>query len=144
MVKNLCLLYTLKCNYKCAHCITRSNNRYRSKIGISSSKKIIRAFKKTGLKAVTLAGGEPFLFFEDMVKLVDFCRKNNLFVNIVTNAFWAEDINKTERILKKLNPKGKVNLYVSFDEFHYAQTKFEKYCRTYQIRYSKGIYLILY
>jgi MoaA/NifB/PqqE/SkfB family radical SAM enzyme len=70
------------------------------------------------IKKVTITGGEPFIYFNELLKLADHCNFNNLDFGVVTNAFWASSEEKTIKRLSALSEKGLEEIGVSCDPSH--------------------------
>lgn len=95
------LLITKKCNSKCIYCyeegIFNSTNRQKQKLDLEDFKKIILAGKELGVKRISIAGGEPTLFFSWVEELVELCYEKNLLVYLTTNATNKKIINLAKK-----------------------------------------------
>lgn len=65
-----------------------------------------------------LSGGEPFVDFEKLVRIIDYAKKLKLKISCNTNAFWCKSDDETYRKLNILKKAGLNNLITSIDVFH--------------------------
>src|SRR5208282_4660522 len=64
-----------KCNARCPQCGMRVTETFkRSTLQLDTVKKMIDHAAENGVKAVSFTGGEPFLFFDDIMELVGYAR----------------------------------------------------------------------
>ena len=69
---------------------------------------------------IHITGGEPFLYYDHMVEILEDAKKQNLGpVDLIeTNAFWAADSALIEKRIKTLDALGMQRLKISCDPFH--------------------------
>ena len=67
---------------------------------------------------VAITGGEPFLYYEEIVSIWEQLGKNRLPFRIVTSAVWGRDFTKACEKLKTLKSLGLNLLGVSYDDSH--------------------------
>lgn len=69
---------------------------------------------------VHITGGEPFLYWEHLIEILEAAKKEKLGVidMIETNGFWAVDKKTIEQRLKELDELGTYRLKISCDPFH--------------------------
>ncbi len=116
--EKICLIYTLKCNASCQHCITKSNMSRNDKIAFESAKEIIQAASKNNKKAVIFSGGEVLIFFDEILELTRFASSCGMDVMIETNGFWAESPSAAKGKMELLKQNGLKTIFVSYDYFH--------------------------
>lgn len=105
-------LITWRCNLACNYCnIGRSNfQELKSReLCFEEAKKIVPQFKALGAKFITFAGGEP-LIYEDIFKVIRYCKEHKFIVGLVTNANLI-----SEGIAKELALAGTDHIHVSLD-----------------------------
>ena len=84
------------------------------------AEEICRLLKKGGCMSVHIGGGEPFLDFEGLIKVIRKLSGTDIALDYIeTNAFWAASDRKTvsER-LNRLLDEGADTLCISVDPFH--------------------------
>lgn len=84
-------------------------------------RRILHAAQEAGtVTSIYFEGGEPFLFYPVMLRGVIEAREMGFSVGIVSNAYWAEDL---ESALEWLRPFAGIldDLSVSSDLFHYSE-----------------------
>ncbi|MBI5622577.1 MAG: radical SAM protein [Elusimicrobia bacterium] len=93
------------CNQSCVFCSNPANGRT---IEWSEAVRLVDSFAAERAAGVILTGGEPTLF-EDLAKLVAYCRKKGLVPRMVTNGQKTADL----AYLKSLSDAGLEHLHVS-------------------------------
>jgi len=116
--KRLCFLYTNQCNFSCSHCITDSSPWNNEKIPFRLAKRCIKDAKKLGISQVSFSGGEPFIFYDEICRLVKLANSLNMNTSITTNGFWANSRKEALGKMKELVTYGLTDISVSFDQFH--------------------------
>ncbi len=75
----LIIQYTDKCNVQCQQCgIRASENFKRSKLDIDCIKYIIDHAANSSIEITSLTGGEPFLFVNEIVELLNYAKKTGI------------------------------------------------------------------
>ncbi len=119
----LVIQYTDACNATCPQCEMSVQNRFkRSRLGNDKVKKIIDASCEAGIKAISFTGGEPFLYFEDLLGLIDYAGKRGIdYIRTGTNGFIFMNSSGTdfkpriERMAEKLAKTRLRNFWISID-----------------------------
>ncbi|ADL53850.1 putative 7-carboxy-7-deazaguanine synthase QueE [Clostridium cellulovorans] len=112
----------LGCNLKCSYCDTKWANEPECPYELMSGEEIYAYIKETGVRNVTLTGGEP-LIQKEMKELIDLLLKDGLLrIEIETNgSVDVQQINySSERVSITLDYKGKSSLmegYMKRDSF---------------------------
>jgi organic radical activating enzyme len=116
------LILTYKCNCTCEFCYYHCSPQ---KGGLMSPDIAISAWQSLKILAGDLAklhitGGEPFLYWDNLVEILTIAGKENLGpVDLIeTNAFWACDEKIVTDRLKTLDKLGIHRLKISCDPFH--------------------------
>lgn len=121
-------LITWRCNLACGYCeIGQANSRElkEKELVFEDIKGIVPQFKALGAGFATFAGGEP-LIYEDIFKVIRYCRDQGLITGIVTNGTLI-----TDDVAKKLADSGIDHIHVSLDAVGAMQD---------EIRNSKGCF----
>ena len=98
--------YSTRCNIRCAHCVAAGD--------IPDNKKMELA-RVTG---ISFTAGEPFIYFDDLLELLDLCREKNIYTRIVTNSSWATTPEKAKQLLNMLKQCGLSQLRLSYSRWH--------------------------
>jgi hypothetical protein len=118
-LKSVHLLLTYKCDGECDHCFVWSSPYAPGTMRLNQVEDIIRqAAEVDSVDSVYFEGGEPFLFYPIMLKGVEMAKANGLDAGIVSNAYWAEDVDDAELWLKPLADLGLSDLSLSTDDYH--------------------------
>ncbi len=123
--EKICLIYTLKCNASCGHCITKSNISRNEKIDFETAKNIIKAAPRYNKKVIIFSGGEAMLFFDEIIELSKFASSYGIDVMIETNGYWALNSTVTQNKLELLKTNGLKTIFVSYDYFHSKYIPYE-------------------
>lgn len=117
-LSQLHLLLTLECKYECDHCFVKSGPGQGHTMDRDTIGRILDEAENLGtIEWIYFEGGEPFLFYERLLWGVSEAHLRGFRVGIVSNAFWAEDIQKA---IGQLRPfAGLVeDLSLSDDAYH--------------------------
>lgn len=117
-MRNIAFGYSTRCNIKCAHCVAAEGTADIKKMELAEAKEIIRDMAMAGVTGVSFTAGEPFIYYDDLLEMVDLCREKNIYTRIVTNSFWATTREKTEQMLGKLKKRGLSQLRMSCSKWH--------------------------
>lgn len=111
------LSYTRTCPLSCGHCITDSSPHVKGKMQVdqvSEYLKVIPAFAH----GVCFTGGEPMLYYRDILKLVSQARDLGLQTSLVTGAGWVRGEDSTRARMKALAEAGLYHVCISWDRYH--------------------------
>ncbi len=121
----LALIYTYKCTSSCDICTYSCSPERSEKMDFEDAKRYIREAKEAGMKMIGIAGGEPFLFFDEIVELARYAKSLKLVTTLTTNCFWAQSYDKACEVLKILQEVGVSHLKISADDFHAKEVPYE-------------------
>ncbi|MDR4506876.1 MAG: radical SAM protein [Candidatus Brocadiaceae bacterium] len=112
----LILQYTDICNAKCPQCSMRvEENFFRSKMNIDRAKKIIDFAAENDIRALSFTGGEPLLFFDDVIALLKHAGSAGIkYTRTGTNGFLFMHSDKkdyTSRITRIAEALSETKLY---------------------------------
>lgn len=82
------------------------------------AKAIIRDMAAAGVTGISFTAGEPFLYFDDLLELVELCREQGIYTRIVTNSFWAATAELARQRLDQLKHSGLCQLRLSYSRWH--------------------------
>ncbi len=71
-------------------------------------------------KSIIITGGEPFLYFQRLLQVVDGCRTLGLRATVFTSAYWATSGEIAAHRLQQLAHAGLTGITVSTDQYHQA------------------------
>lgn len=99
---------TNRCNCNCKDCGMSANSIKVGKTKLNDEElyKLVDDLYEQGLPAFAITGGEPFLEFENMCKMIK-CSENKLDVSkIISNGFWGKNV---DFYFKKMEESGLLN-----------------------------------
>lgn len=117
-MRNIAFGYSTRCNIKCGHCVAADETPESQKMELAEAKEIICNLALAGVTGLSFTAGEPFIYFDDLLEMVNLCREKNIFTRIVTNSFWAKTPEKTEQMLGMLKKQGLSQLRLSYSRWH--------------------------
>lgn len=99
---------TYHCNSECKFCYNFSGpTRKNEKIPLDIMLDMIKQMPEVGLKRLIISGGEPFLYPDNVLKLVKEAADSNLrSISILSNGFWGTTYDKAKEMLLKLQEVG--------------------------------------
>lgn len=111
------------CNATCPQCELRATERFqRSRLPVDDVKRMIDHAAANGFQALSFTGGEPFLFFDELVELIQYaCRAGIPYVRTGTNGFFMRNVGRSDwesrvrRIVDGLAETGLYTLWFSLD-----------------------------
>ena len=89
-----------------------------SKNGAFLSTQTIQVDDQAGVGGISFSAGEPFLYFKEMVELVQLCAQHNIYSRVVTNSFWARNAEAADRLVAELKDQGLCQLRLSYSRWH--------------------------
>ncbi len=112
------LLLTYQCTFECDHCFVWGSPRQTGTMTLRTIRHVLREAAQLGtVERVYFEGGEPMLFYPVLVRAVEEAAGLGFQVGIVSNAYWATDLDDAETSLQPL--AGKVeDLSLSSDLYH--------------------------
>lgn len=112
-------MFARTCNIACRHCGIESAPWNKSKMRLEEARRyVVEAAGIPHLAKVTFTGGEPFLFQKEHLELVELCSSLGLETRVVTNGFWAKDLERGLELLSRFRAAGLSELNFSADKFH--------------------------
>jgi len=109
-----------RCTAACRHCLYAcSPERTDGYITETTAAKVASLLRLAGCRSVHIGGGEPFLDFDGLFRLVRILTDGGIPVDYIeTNAYWASDIGRAKTYLRELMRAGADALCISLDPFH--------------------------
>jgi MoaA/NifB/PqqE/SkfB family radical SAM enzyme len=118
---SLHLLLTYQCVFECDHCFVWGSPRQSGTMTFGQIREILRQAHELGnIESIYFEGGEPFLYYPVLVKGVQEAARQGFQTGVVSNAFWATDL---EDAIEWLRPMAGLlqDLSVSSDLFHWSE-----------------------
>lgn len=120
---NLGFLITNKCNAKCGHCSTDCGPQENQRLTLQEIQRLMAeaaALDRSEKLRFCISGGEPFLFWDDLVLMVRYGCELGADVSCVSNGFWATNAAEATRKLATLKDAGLMGIAISTSEYHQA------------------------
>jgi hypothetical protein len=120
MLTGLHFLLTYMCNSECDHCFLYCSPRSQGTFTLSQISELLDEAKKIStVESIYFEGGEAFLYYPVMLEGIKIARNAGFQVGVVTNAYFATDIEDAKLWLKPLHELGISDLSLSNDPYHY-------------------------
>jgi MoaA/NifB/PqqE/SkfB family radical SAM enzyme len=120
--RSLVLVPSYDCTARCAHCYPSCGPRSGRPWDSGFVERAIRGAARLPVEVlnryVHFAGGEPFLYFAQLVKGLECARSHGFRSSVVTNGFWAVSERAAEAKVRALVPLGLKRVELSVDTFH--------------------------
>lgn len=117
LISNLQFELSSRCNERCIHCYIPNGKKNKGfDMPLAKVKSLIDEYVAMGGISVTLSGGEAFLH-KDLMEIVEYCRKNDLKVTILSNLISLND-EHVERLKNANISLIQVSLYSMDEEVH--------------------------
>jgi len=117
-IDSLGFQYTRQCNLACDHCCVESSPAVKGKLAQDIVADRIDEAARLGIGTIGFTGGEPMLFSDEIVWLVEKVCHNKQKAVLVTNASWATSARITAEVVCSLKKAGLDQMDISYDEFH--------------------------
>ena len=111
------LLYTRTCPLACAHCITNSSPKVKERMRFDTASDLIDTIAEFSPQ-LCFTGGEPFLFYREVVTLVEKARGLGLIISMVSGAGWIRSEANARLRIAMLAKAGLHSLCISWDRYH--------------------------
>ena len=120
-LSGLHLLFTYQCNLECDHCFVWGSPWQSGTLTLRNVRNILQQAQDVGtVKWIYFEGGEPFLYYAALLKAVQDAASMDFQVGIVSNGYWATDV---EDALEWLSPFAGLiqDLSISSDLYHWSE-----------------------
>ncbi len=117
-MRKLAFGYSTRCNIRCSHCVAAGEIPPVAKMEAAKAKAVIREMAGADVKGISFTAGEPFLYFDDLLELVNLCSKQKIYTRVVTNSFWAETAEEAREKVHLLAQCGLCQLRLSYSRWH--------------------------
>ena len=64
---------------------------------------------------VDIPGGEPFIYYDEILETLEYAKKKLIHGKVTTSAFWAADMQKSNHIIQRLKESGADRIEIRFD-----------------------------
>ena len=125
-LSGLHLLLTYECNYECDHCFVWGSPWQTGTMTLENIHQILLQAVELGtINSIYFEGGEPFLYYPVLLRGVQEAVDHGFKVGIVTNSYWATEVDDALVWLRTL--EGLIqDLSISSDMYHGSEELFRK------------------
>lgn len=116
--QRMCLVFTLKCNITCDHCMLRCGPTRNETMDLDFAKELLRAGRDNSMKLAIISGGEIFLFYEELLQLMEYASQLELEIDLETNGYWGNSYEAAQEKVKQLAQFNLGLIYLSVDKYH--------------------------
>ena len=132
---------TYECSLRCPHCFYYPQAAPRAAFTVARMREIIASMKDVApVREVHYTGGEPFLYYDRLLEAVAMAKESGARrITCSTNGYWADDPDKTRRMLGALKEAGLTWFLISADAFHQDAVPLENIRILSQARVDLGL-----
>ncbi len=113
------LVLTEQCPVGCRHCLSSSRMQVPDLPALETHLAwVAKVSRVDRCKSISITGGEPFLYFQRLLRVVGGCRTQGLRATVFTSAYWATSGEIAAERLTQLAHAGLSGITVSADEYH--------------------------
>lgn len=121
-LKGIHFLLTYLCNYTCEHCFLYCGPSSTGTFTLDQINQILKDTINIGtVEWIYFEGGEPFLFYPVMLEGMKLAKAKGFKIGIVTNSYWATNVEDARIWLKPISEIGIESIDVSDDLFHFDE-----------------------
>ncbi len=130
----LIIQFSDRCNARCPQCEMRVQNKYdRSTLDVASVERAIDSASEKGVQAVSFTGGEPFLFQDEIIHLIEHASKAGIpYIRTGTNGFMfcgSDKPNFETKVRRFAERLADTNLYTFWISIDSADTEVHEQMR---------------
>ncbi len=126
-LKGIHLLLTYQCTMECDHCFVWGRPSALETMTLKQINELLSEAKKLGtVKWVWFEGGEPFLYYQIMLKGLSKAAEMGFKTGVLSNAYWATCLEDALEWLRPLAKLGVADLGLSSDPYHGEDTEAER------------------
>jgi hypothetical protein len=111
------LMYTRTCPLTCKHCITQSSPSAKGRMRLDQARAYLPAIQEFS-PTVCFTGGEPLLYYKDILRLTQDAKALGLDVTVVTGAGWVREEKAARLRMQELARSGVSTICISWDRYH--------------------------
>ncbi len=121
MLKGIHFLLTYLCNYECDHCFLYCSPNSAGTFTLKQITTVLNEAEKINtVESIYFEGGEPFLFYPLMLEGLKIAAEKGFKTGIVTNSYWATNVEDAELWLKPIADLDISDLSISDDFYHFG------------------------
>lgn len=142
---SLVLIPSDHCNISCRHCAPECGPTAKQPWDVPLFAQCIRDAARIPqlARSVHFAGGEPFLYYPQMVELMGCARDAGFASSIVTNGFWGVKPARALEMVRRLVDLGLRRVELSTDVFHQEFIGPERIAQTIRVLKAAGVRVVL-
>lgn len=111
--------YSTRCNVRCEHCVAADDIAgQQTTMELDRALELIAELHTANVKGISFTAGEPLLYLDDIVKLLERCRAYGIYTRVVSNSFWAKSPVLADATVGKLKESGLCQLRLSYSRWH--------------------------
>ncbi len=126
-LKGMHLLLTYQCLMECDHCFVWSSPSAQETMTFKQVNQLLSEAKKLGtVEWVWFEGGEPFLYYQIMLKGLGKAAEMGFKTGVLSNAYWATCLEDALEWLRPLAAFGVTDIGLSSDPYHGEEVEAER------------------
>ena len=119
MFSKLAIALTDRCTASCDMCCFGCSPKGEHHLETVLIKKVIdEAFESGNIRTIGFTGGEPFIYFDQLLECTSYAHDKGMEVTINSNGFWGRDKLAAKDKTAELKEAGVSSIWFSADRFH--------------------------
>jgi hypothetical protein len=140
MRSDIGLVMTEQCPVGCRHCLASCTMEASDLPPLATHLAwVAQVARVDRCKALTITGGEPFVYYQRLLEIVHGCRAHGLRASVFTSAYWATRDEIADLKLQQLAEAGLTGITVSSDEYHQERIPLTNVVRVLRASQDRGI-----
>jgi hypothetical protein len=134
------LVMTEQCPVGCRHCLASCTMEVSDLPALETHLAwIAKVSRVDRCKSICITGGEPFVYFQRLLRVVEGSRSHGLRATVFTSAHWATSDEIAALRLQQLADAGLTGIAVSSDEYHQESIPLANVARVLRASKERGI-----
>lgn len=138
---NLVFHVTTACNIRCAHCFMDSESPNQS--SAMRPEDAFRWMEESHASGIVFTGGEPFLEYDNLIKMIKRASELNIYSLVTTNGFWAKDLKTAKEKADALVTAGLNELCLGVDKYHQKYIPLDNIKNAIATAQAAGIHVVV-
>lgn len=115
---NAVISFTNKCTASCSSCCMDCSPNQNTHLNLDVILSTIDGLNELGIKVLLISGGEPFIYYDEVLQMLQRGKKYGMLLSLNTNAYWCTSLKIATDKLRELKNNGLTNIISSLDIYH--------------------------
>lgn len=135
-------IYSYQCSNECSICCFKCSPYQKERLDYTVVNNVIKNLPDE-IRVIGITGGECFLFYDEIKKILQVIKQQNLQSTLTTNCYWATNDSIVRERLNELKQYNLRSIKISIDEYHMQHIPIENVKRFLRIGKEIGIKIVV-